>query len=175
MPLFNALFSECCRRVEQGQLAPASIGRQQRVINEQIRSDSIQWLEPGQSAASDEYLQQMDALRQQLNQHLFLGLVDFECHFAAYPAGAFYQRHLDRFRDDDRRAISVVSFLNEHWQPEDGGALRLHLSEHEVRDIYPERGTMVIFRSADIAHEVCVTQRQRLSVTGWFRQRGGLF
>ena len=34
-----------------------------------------------------------------LNRDLFLGLEDFESHFAMYPPGAFYLKHVDRFRD----------------------------------------------------------------------------
>ena len=37
-------------------------------MHEGIRGDHILWLEPGQSAASDLYLQLMDGLRQQLNR-----------------------------------------------------------------------------------------------------------
>lgn len=45
--------------------------------------------------------------------------------FCPVPTGAFYRRHLDRFRDDDRRMVSAVLYLNEDWQPQDGGQLRM--------------------------------------------------
>ncbi|AOE82814.1 2OG-Fe(II) oxygenase [Pseudomonas sp. TCU-HL1] len=173
--LTAALAEECRARAASGRLAQASVGRGEgQQIREGVRGDRIHWLEPGQSCASDTFLALMDELRQQLNRELFLGLEDFECHFALYPPGAFYQKHLDRFRDDDRRAVSVVTYLNADWQPEQGGALRLHLDEGE-RDIPPEGGSVVAFLSAELPHEVLPASRERLSLAGWFRRRGGAF
>jgi SM-20-related protein len=170
--LTAALAEECRARAATGSLAPASVGRGEgQQIREGIRGDRIHWLEPGQSAASDAYLGLMDELRQRLNRELYLGLEDFECHFALYPPGAFYQKHLDRFRDDDRRAVSVVAYVNADWRPEQGGALRLHLAEGE-HDVLPEGGSLVVFLSADLPHEVLPASRERLSLAGWFRRRG---
>lgn len=171
--LIDALAAECRTRSAGGNLAPASVGRGEgQQVREGVRGDRIHWLEPGQSAASDAYLALMDELRQRLNRELYLGLEDFECHFALYPPGAFYQKHLDRFRDDDRRAVSVVAYLNADWQPEQGGALRLYLAEGE-HDVLPEGGALVVFLSAELPHEVLPATRERLSLAGWFRRRGG--
>src|SRR5690606_34335297 len=118
-------------------------------VREGIRGDRILWLEPGQSAACDRYLEVMEALRQALNRQLFLGLEDFECHFAFYPPGAYYQRHLDRFRDDDARTVSVVLYLNPDWQSEQGGQLRLYLEDGQggetALDIQPDAGRLACF------------------------------
>jgi SM-20-related protein len=141
-------------------------------VIEGVRGDRIDWLESGQSAACDQYMALLDELRQALNFGLYLGLEDFESHFALYPPGAFYLKHLDRFRDDDRRAVSVVLYLNPDWQPEHGGALRLYLKNGEVRDVSPLAGTLVVFLSAEMPHEVLPTTCDRLSLTGWFRRRG---
>lgn len=166
-----ALARECRARAAAGELAPAAVGRGEgQRIREGVRGDLIHWLEPGQSVASDAYLALMDELRQRLNRELYLGLEDFECHFALYPPGAFYQKHLDRFHDDDRRAVSVVAYLNADWRPEQGGALRLHLAEGE-RDILPEGGGVVLFLSGELPHEVLPASRERLSLAGWFRRR----
>ncbi|MDE3737139.1 MULTISPECIES: 2OG-Fe(II) oxygenase [Pseudomonas] len=171
--LTTALAEECRARSAAGSLAPASVGRGEgQQIREGVRGDRIHWLEPGQSAASDAYLALMDELRQRLNRELYLGLEDFECHFALYPPGAFYQKHLDRFRDDDRRAVSVVAYLNADWQPDQGGALRLYLADGE-HDVQPEGGSLVVFLSAELPHEVLPANRERLSLAGWFRRRGG--
>jgi SM-20-related protein len=91
---------------------------------------------PGRIEACDRYLGAMDSLRQAINQGLFLGLEDFECH-CPVPAGAFYRRHLDRFRDDDRRTVSAVFYLNEGWQPDDGGQLRMFLDGDVEHDVQP--------------------------------------
>ena len=170
--LTHELAEECRKRARAGALNPAGVGRGQGLaVREGIRGDSIQWLEHGQSAPSDGYLQAMDELRSALNQAFYLGLEDFECHFACYPPGAFYQKHLDRFRDDDRRTVTAVYYLNEAWQTEHGGALRLYLADETELDVLPSAGTLVLFISADLPHEVLPATRERLSLTGWFRRR----
>ena len=37
-------------------------------------------------------------------------------------------------------------------------------------DVQPEAGTLVLFRSADLPHEVLPARRERWSVAGWFRR-----
>lgn len=166
------LAQECRKRHAAGELTPAGIGRGDgKLVNEGIRSDSILWLEAGQSDAGDSYLATIDELRQAINRELFLGLEDLESHFAVYPPGGFYQRHLDRFRDDDRRTVTVVLYLNDpDWCEADGGAMRMHLPEGE-RDVLPLGGTLVCFMSDQIEHEVLPARRQRLALTGWIRRR----
>lgn len=167
------LAAECRRRAGQGALKAAGVGRAGGAqVQEGIRGDAIQWLEPGQAAVSDRYLALMDSLRGELNRQLYLGLEDFECHFALYEPGAFYQKHVDRFRDDDRRAVSAVLYLNEAWQAEEGGALRLYPEGAEPQDVMPQLGTLAVFLSANLPHEVLPATRERLSLTGWFRRRG---
>lgn len=167
----HELADECRRREAEGALAPAGVGRgEAQAVREGIRGDQIQWLEAGQSAVCDDYLQLMDELRQALNRELFLGLEEFECHFAFYPPGAFYQTHLDRFRDDDSRCVTAVLYLNPDWQAEHGGALRMHFADGAQSDIPPLAGNLVVFLSGEFPHEVLETQVDRLSLTGWFRR-----
>lgn len=171
--LSRALAAECRRRHAEGELNPAAVGRgAAQEVREAIRGDQIQWLDPGESEACDQYLQAMDSLRLAINQGLYLGLEDFECHFALYPPGAFYRRHLDRFRDDDRRMVSAVLYLNEGWQPADGGQLRMFLEGDVEHDVAPLAGSLVVFLSGEVPHEVLPAGRERLSLTGWFRRRG---
>ena len=170
--LSTELAKECYQRAQRGQLAPAAIGRgSTKVVHENIRGDHIQWLDAGHHQAIDDYLVLMEQLRVEINQSLFLGLDDFESHFTLYPPGAFYKKHLDRFRDDDRRTVSCVSYLNENWLPEQGGALRMYLNDNQIYDVIPQSGTLIIFMSAQWPHEVLPATRDRLSVTGWFRRR----
>lgn len=167
------LAAECRRRAISGELAPAGTGRgQAQAVREGIRGDRIQWLEPGESAACDRYLAAMDTLRLGLNAALYLGLDDYESHFALYPPGACYHKHLDRFRDDDRRVVSAVLYLNQDWQAEQGGALRLYLDQEQTLDIAPLTGRLVLFMSDRMPHEVLPATHERLSLTGWFRRRG---
>lgn len=167
------LAAECRKRSEQGELAPAAVGRgSTQEVREGIRGDRIQWLEPGEADTCDQYLALMDSLRQALNRGLFLGLEDFESHFALYPPGAFYLKHVDRFRDDDRRMVSTVLYLNPSWLPEHGGQLRMSLRGDVEHDVQPIGGCLVVFLSGEIPHEVLPSTRERLSLTGWFRRRG---
>ncbi|KAA0950641.1 MULTISPECIES: 2OG-Fe(II) oxygenase [unclassified Pseudomonas] len=167
------LAAECHKRAAEGELAPAAVGRGPfQEIREGIRGDHIQWLEAGQVAACDNYLDLMDSLRVAMNRGLFLGLEDFESHFALYPPGAFYLRHIDRFRDDDRRMVSAVIYLNNAWLPEHGGQLRMYLDEGLEHDVVPIGGCLVVFLSGEVPHEVLPATRERLSLTGWFRRRG---
>jgi len=172
-PLITALAEECRARDAVGNLAAAGIGRGDGLaVREGVRGDRIQWIEPAQSEACDRYLASLDALRRLINRTLFLGLEDFEGHFALYPPGAFYQKHLDRFRDDDRRSISAVFYLNPDWQAEQGGALRMYLPDEQTLDLAPIGGRLVVFLSGDFPHEVLPASHERLSLTGWFRRRG---
>ncbi|WNW14320.1 2OG-Fe(II) oxygenase [Pseudomonas sp. DTU_2021_1001937_2_SI_NGA_ILE_001] len=171
--LTRDLAAECRRRAAAGDLEPASVGRgPAQEVREGIRGDRIQWLEPGQSVFCDQYLNVMDSLRVALNRDLFMGLEDFESHFAFYPPGAFYKRHVDRFRDDDRRMVSAVLYLNADWLPEQGGQLRMYLKDDVSHDVQPAGGCLAVFLSGDVPHEVLPASRDRLSLTGWFRRRG---
>lgn len=146
----------------------AGIGKQQdRQINESIRGDYIQWLDKNTAPPPlSSYLQKLDQLKHYLNQTLFLSLKDYEVHMTVYPVGAFYKRHLDQFRKDDRRKLSVICYLNEDWREEYGGQLRMYLRE-EILDILPVAGRLVCFRSDQIEHEVLPATRERRSITGW--------
>jgi SM-20-related protein len=106
-----------------------------------------------------------------LNRELMLGLVECESHYAVYPPGAGYTRHLDRLRDSDARVVSAVFYLNEAWRAADGGALRLYLADGSSRDILPHAGTLLLFLSAQFEHEVLPATRERMSIACWMRQR----
>lgn len=146
----------------------AAIGKaHEHRINESIRGDYIRWVDKSSAApAVRRYLDRIDELRSFLNQTLFLSLKDFEVHLTVYPAGAFYKRHLDQFRTDDHRKLSVICYLNAGWKPEHGGQLRMHLPDGPL-DILPLCGRLVCFRSDQIEHEVLPATRDRLSLTGW--------
>lgn len=155
----------------------AGIGRDQlRQRDAQVRSDRILWLD-ADAPAQREFLLHVDALRAALNRHLQLGLFDCEAHFAHYAAGAYYRRHRDTFAATDnkpRRIVSSVVYLNEHWRAEDGGELVLYgADELELTRVLPVAGTAVFFLSEDFPHEVLPAQRERLSIAGWLRRRGG--
>jgi SM-20-related protein len=146
----------------------AGIGKNQALqINEAIRGDYIQWLD--KNTAPDPakiYLSRLNDLITFLNRSLFLSLKDYEVHFTIYPAGSFYKRHLDRFKKNDHRILSVICYLNHVWTEQDGGHLRMYLPAGQV-DVLPMGGRLVCFRSDQIEHEVLPSTRDRLSLTGW--------
>lgn len=168
-----ALRAEALARQRAGAFRPAGVGRGQARVRREIRGDAIAWLEPqDESPAVRAWLATLENLRQAVNASLYLGLFDLEAHFALYPPGTFYRRHLDRFREDDRRTLTVILYLNENWGKENGGALRFYPQETgEGIDILPEGGTLVAFLSDRFWHEVLPARRARLSLTGWFRRR----
>lgn len=178
--LVSSLASEAEALYQGGQLHRAATGQGgQREIRTELRGDSILWLDENSgSPAQAEFQTRMEALRQAANRELQLGLFDLEAHFARYPAGARYGKHVDVFKQDSRRTLSVICYLNADWREEEGGLLRLYLDETAADDsarhidILPEGGTLVCFLSRRFAHEVLPATRSRLSLTGWFRRRG---
>ncbi|HKO87502.1 MAG TPA: 2OG-Fe(II) oxygenase [Burkholderiales bacterium] len=156
-----------------GSFTAAGVGRGSgRTLVPTLRGDRIHWLDgsSGHSAQVD-LLRRFEGLRISANRALMLGLYEVEAHFALYPSGASYGRHIDRFREDDARVLSVVLYLNEAWAPDEGGQLRLELSSKETVDILPTGGTLVCFLSDRFQHEVLPATRDRLSVAGWFKRR----
>ena len=167
---WQALARECRGLADRGELAPAAVGRT-HTHDPSVRGDATRWLETGASEAQDGLLARLHALRTALNGAVFLGLADVEAHFAHYPPGARYARHRDRFRDDDRRTVSLVCYLNDDWHlARDGGALRLHEANGAAHDVAPRGGRAVVFLS-ELEHEVLPATRDRFSVAAWFLRR----
>ncbi len=175
-PMIAALQQQAIRLRDAGIMHQASIGKDEtnRIISE-VRGDSIYWLDDaGQTPEQTDYLHTMQALQEQLNRCFFLGLFEFECHFAVYDPGAIYQKHLDQFKGQQERQITAVLYLNDDWRQDDGGELRLYLDESENAafiDIAPLGGRLALFLSGRFYHEVLPAQRTRISLTGWFRTR----
>jgi SM-20-related protein len=167
----QALKAELLQQQDTGSFHAAGIGRGlNHAQNTKIRGDSICWLEPTFSAGAL-YLERMAELRQQLNQQFFLGLQSYEAHYAHYQTGSHYQRHVDRHQSHDARVISSVCYLNDDWPADAGGELQLFNANNELLlTLPPTGGTLVLFMSADMPHEVLAAQRSRYSIAGWFRR-----
>lgn len=169
---WQALRAEAQALARQAAFAPARIGRGSAARRAQaVRGDALCWLTPALPAGG-RYLAWMDTLRQVLNRELFLGLQEFEAHYAHYPVGAAYRRHVDRHRDSNARVISAVCYLNEDWPAAAGGELVMYDAQGRERlRLPPQGGTLVLFRSEDMPHEVLPATRERWSIAGWFRTR----
>lgn len=153
-------------------LSPAATGHGAgRGLRAEVRGDTTLWLDDahaGEAAAA--YLARLDALRIALNRRLFLGVDEVEAHYALYPPGARYAKHRDRFRDDDARVVSFVTYLNPDWGDADGGTLRLSLDDGDV-DLPPRTGSVCFL--SELEHEVLPATRDRLSIAAWMRRRTG--
>ncbi len=147
----------------------------ERVVRPDIRGDRICWLDAPEGAAECDVFAALEALRGALNRDLMLGLTELELHYAIYAPGAGYQRHLDRSPHGVERTVTIVLYLNEGWGAADGGELVIATDSGEQR-VVPEEGTLVVFLSEGLEHEVRAAGRERLSLTGWFSRRtvGGI-
>ncbi|AIT10040.1 oxidoreductase [Candidatus Francisella endociliophora] len=133
-----------------------------------IRSDFICWIDETKYAKS--FFEKINEFIEYINKTCFAGIVTKEFHYAMYPKGSFYKKHLDTFQNDDRRTISIVCYLNENWNDSFGGQLKLYL-DNENLQIFPTNGKIVLFDSKKIEHEVLpvLIENQRLSITGWLK------
>jgi len=154
----------------------AGIGRHTNFqIEDSIRSDKIHWI-TDTTETTTEFLQWMESLRLGINRRLFMGVNDYECHFAHYAPGDFYKKHVDAFRANRKvgqanRVLSTVLYLNEAWQQSNGGELIIYAEDGErvLEKVLPEFGRVVIFLSEKFPHEVLPAIRERKSIAGWFR------
>lgn len=172
----RALAAEATALWRSGGFRPAGIGRGDNWERRpEIRDDYVHWPDSEPSAtALVRYLDVTECLRLAINRSCFLGLFTLEHHFAAYPPGARYRRHVDQFRGITDRAVTVIVYLNKRWLAEDGGQLRLYTDAPmpgNYVDIAPLAGRVVLFESPRFYHEVLPATRLRLSLTGWYRRR----
>ncbi|MBM4253243.1 MAG: 2OG-Fe(II) oxygenase [Deltaproteobacteria bacterium] len=142
-------------------------------LNSSVRSDLIYWLDTGAlTPAQGIALARLEDLRQTLNRELYMGLRELEAHLTHYGPSGHYDKHVDNFQGQSTRILSCIVYLNDNWQPGDGGELRIYAAdapERLVATVEPRAGTLACFLSRDIPHEVATTTRDRLSMTGWFR------
>lgn len=158
-------------KLEDGAFHRAGIGQgEQHTRDAAFRGDLIHWLDRSTvTPAGQAFLDRMDGFVSYLNRTCFTGLNGYEFHYAVYPTGTFYKRHLDQFNQDDSRCYSVICYLNDNWQPEDGGELVIYHPEG-TEIIQPLGGRIVFFESALLEHEVLPARRDRFSLTGWLRR-----
>jgi SM-20-related protein len=161
--------------LNQGQFKKAAVGKgDQKQVRAEIRSDEVLWMDPtALSPLQVVFWEKIEELKQVLNRRCFLGLKSFEGHFARYPVGSFYKRHLDQFHAVPHRIVTVILYLNDSWTEADGGQLRMYFPQEDgserLEDVLPVGGRLVVFLSEEIPHEVMPTQKERISITGWLR------
>ena len=156
---------------EQNLLKAAGIGNIAKLThNAEIRSDEIYWLDrSNNNEFENQFLDQMDAFVSYLNRSCYTGITGYEFHFALFEKGSFYRKHLDQFQNNSSRQFSIITYLNQNWQPEDGGELCIY-DDEKVQKVAPTNRKTVFFKSDELVHEVLETNKARLSVTGWLRR-----
>jgi SM-20-related protein len=171
-PQVRALL-ECAElRRGRGEFRAAQIGGERNAQRrEEIRGDFTCWMALPLWPAEQILMDELERLRLGLNRDAMLGLFELELHYAWYPPGAGYSRHIDQPQGRAHRKVSMVLYLNEGWAAGAGGELRIFGMAGGPRDIKPLAGRLVCFLSAGREHAVLPTQRHRLSVSGWFRTR----
>lgn len=129
-----------------------------------VRDDAIAWLEDVPALAElDAWFRSGAAI---LSEALRMRLDRVETQIALYEAGG-YAPHRDTFADDPARRITVILYLNAGWEPSWGGELRAY-EPGGVRDIAPTAGTLVLFSSPHLRHEVLPVRHERWAATAWY-------
>jgi SM-20-related protein len=152
------------------QMLSAGIGNNSLLTHDKLlRSDKIYWLDRAHENIHENlFFDLMDEFVSHLNRTCFTGITGYEFHYAMYEKGSFYKRHLDQFRSNKSRAFSMIMYLNVDWKIEDGGELCIYHTDSSQL-IAPQNGKCVFFKSDELEHEVLLTQKSRLSITGWLK------
>ncbi|MEZ5666278.1 MAG: 2OG-Fe(II) oxygenase [Alphaproteobacteria bacterium] len=174
-PVLVAALADAARRHHAADdTRVAAVGRSdEAVVDRSLRRAEIRWLE-GADPLEARFLAAAETLRLALNARLFLGLFAFEACYAVYPPGGFYARHADALRGQRNRIVSLVTYLNPHWDAGQGGALVIYGRDGaRAAAVEPRAGTSVLMLSEEIEHEVRPTAALRLAVAGWWRVNEG--
>lgn len=134
------------------------------------------------SSARDSLYDLLDTLKSDIgsNDGVALDGKVQEVMYAWYPNGGYYRRHVDAEETTSSmfRTYSFLLYLSD-WHETDGGCLRLHFDTGKDEkphsdlpcfvDVPPKAGTLVVFRSDLLPHEVLrFNGSQRMAVVGWF-------
>ena len=152
------------------ELRAAGTGNSAEVLHDKsVRSDKICWLERANDNAHEaDFFKLMDLFVNHLNSTCYTGITGYEFHYALYEKGSFYKKHMDQFRNNSSRKYSMIMYLNEGWKESDGGELCIYTGD-TFQKIAPEHGKSVFFKSDELAHEVLMAHKARMSITGWLK------
>ncbi|KAL1523183.1 hypothetical protein AB1Y20_018137 [Prymnesium parvum] len=138
----------------------------------------------GVGEVREQLFSKIDALRSALHENCGkpLDALLTEGLYVYYPHGGYYKRHLDAATGTTSalRVWSYLLYLNQAWSEEDGGWLRIFNDggaesapeggPPSYVDVEPRGGTLVVFRSDSVPHEVLETRAERLALVGWLCQ-----
>lgn len=102
--------SSLLEKYEVDAFKKAAIGnRVNEIIEKSVRGGFILWLNESEANSAEKaFFSRINEMVSYLNKTCFVGILFKEFHYALYPKGTFYKRHLDTFQNDDRRKLSMV-------------------------------------------------------------------
>lgn len=155
---------------KENSLRPAGTGNDTIVVHNQlIRGDKIYWLDRKHNNPSEnDFFDLMDSFVELLNSTCYTGITGYEFHYTLYEVGSFYKKHIDQFQNNGSRQYSMIMYLNADWQENDGGELCIH-NNGNLDLITPVNGKSIFFKSSELEHEVLLTNKPRMSITGWLK------
>lgn len=187
--------SQACQlMVEQGRLRSAKMkadltgaNTDTHWLNTSLRSDLICFLNPSDislPAPLSSLLRQLLSIQVEINR----AFPSFQSKNVSFQFSCFsgngerYIRHKDTFLPSGpARRITIICYLNENWkEEEEGGCLRIFPSPSSSSSCFPAKsnsdrhidiapcyGTLIIFDSLRIEHEVLPAFRPRFALTAW--------
>lgn len=162
------LLSYFHQKEKESAFSKAAIGQTgDELVIKEIRGDYTYWLDKKTDIQLNTIFEILEEAKNKLNQLCYLSLSNYEFHLAHYPVGSFYKKHLDQFKNRNNRMISMIIYLNDNWQEGDGGELKVYPKGKNQQLIPPLMNRCVMFKSADLPHEVLKTNVGRKSLTGW--------
>ncbi len=165
---YEKLKSYLNKKLDEQQFDKAGIGAlADNQIVTRIRGDETFWLDRERDRPEiQEFYDLVEEMIAHFNRLCYMSLSGFEFHFAHYPQGTFYKKHVDQFRDRSNRLITFILYFNDEWKDGDGGELVIYHEDGE-RTIEPSGNNCVMFRTEGMEHEVRLSHASRFSLTGW--------
>jgi SM-20-related protein len=164
--VIQALTAEFEDKLLSQNFTPARVGRSfGPTLNSDIRSDVIYWL--GKESLWDTIVKEMIPF---FNRELFIGINDYEFHYALYKESGHYDYHFDENPNSSsqtRRLLTILLYLNQNWDENWGGKLEIE----NGRAFSPNWNRLIVFESSKFKHRVAPTQKLRRSLTGWLMHR----
>ena len=155
----------------KGRFTKAKIGRgKSHHERKDIRNAELCWIDNWSEVRELELVHtRLTEIQQAINENFFTSIKRFESQLSFYPTGGFYKKHLDQLKSTRNRQLTSILFLND---VKNGGELIIYEKEDKfLREaiIKPTAGTLVLFFSKTIYHEVLECQQDRYGLTTWFR------
>lgn len=137
---------------------------------QKTRGDRIFWLDKKNNSINEKaFMEQVEDFIDYLNKTCYTGINAYEFHYALYDTGSYYHRHKDQFKNNTDRKYSLINYLNDDWLETDGGELLVYQGE-KTDTILPTIQKAVFFESNQLEHEVAISNRPRMSITGWLKR-----